>query len=230
MKKIVGFGDSFVFGSELKNNDDGSRSWIAQAAQELGCQYQTTAVPGCGNDAIARQIYEYFRNNPVEDTLAVINWTWTSRWDFYIVEHETWITLGPTCVPDKLRHLVEQTEAHDIVDFYRSRANSSLTWNKTRNLQTIYAAQAYMRQRGIRSVQTYMDSELFSTEFHAPDYIRELQDLVQPHMLNFEGMNFVDWSYHHGYKVTQPGLHPLEQAHAAACALWKDHYKQALNL
>lgn len=27
MSKIVSFGDSFIFGSELKNNPDGSKSW-----------------------------------------------------------------------------------------------------------------------------------------------------------------------------------------------------------
>ena len=230
MKKIVGFGDSFVFGSELKNNGNGSQSWIGQAAQQLDCQYETTAEPGCGNDAIARQIYKYFANNPVNDTLAVINWTWTNRWDFYIVEHETWITLGPTCVPEKLKDLVEQTEAQDLIDFYKQRANSSLIWNKTRNLQTIYCVQSYMRQKGINSIQTYMDSHLFDTEYHALDYIIELQNLVKPDMRNFEGMNFVDWSYHHGFEVTDIGLHPLEQAHAEACKLWISHYRQALGL
>jgi hypothetical protein len=228
MKKIIGFGDSFVFGSELQNNHDGSQSWIGQAAQKLGCDYLTTAVPGCGNDAIARQIYSYFSNNPVSDTLAVINWTWTNRWDFYIVEHETWITLGPTCVPEKLKDLVERTEAEDMIEFYKHRANSSLVWNKIRNLQTIYAVQSYMRQKGINSIQTYMDNHLFDTQFHAPDYIKELQNLVNPDMQRFEGMNFVEWAYHNGFPVTDPGLHPLEPAHAAACELWIDRYRQAL--
>ena len=50
--KIVSFGDSFVFGSELKNNSDGSQSWIAQAARNLGVDYETRAIPGCGNEAI----------------------------------------------------------------------------------------------------------------------------------------------------------------------------------
>jgi hypothetical protein len=230
MKKIVGFGDSFVFGSELQNNHDGSQSWIGQAAQKLGCDYLTTAVPGCGNDAIARQIYSYFSNNLVSDTLAVINWTWTNRWDFYIVEHETWITLGPTCVPEKLKDLVARTEAEDMIEFYKHRANSSLIWNKIRNLQTIYAVQSYMRQKGINSIQTYMDNHLFDTQFHAPDYIKELQNLVNPDMQSFEGMNFVEWSYHKGFPVTDPGLHPLEPAHAAACELWIDRYRQALEL
>jgi hypothetical protein len=48
-------------------------------------------------------------------------------------------------------------------------------------------------------------------------------------MLTFEGKNFLDWSYSHGFAVTQPGLHPLEEAHAAACDLWQPVYAQALN-
>jgi spermidine/putrescine-binding protein len=230
LKKIVGFGDSFVFGSEQQNNIDGSLGWPGRAAQALNVDYTTTAVAGCGNDHIARQIYSYFANNPVEDTLAVINWTWMSRWDFYIVEHETWITLGPTCVPAKLKNLVDQTEAHDMIDFYQTRANSSLIWNKVRNLQTIYAAQAYLKQRRIKNIQTYMDYQLFDQTYHAPDYIKELQRLVFPDLQLFEGLNFVDWSRKKGFVVTDIGMHPLEDAQQAAAQLWRTQYVKQLEL
>jgi hypothetical protein len=230
MKKIVGFGDSFVFGSELVDNHDGSKSWIAQAAHNLDCLYSTTATPGCGNDHIARQIYSYFENNTVENTLAVINWTWINRWDFYIVEHETWITLGPTCVPEKLKNLVSRTDAQDMIEFYKHRANSSILWNKFRNLQTIFAVQTYLKSKNIANVQTYMDYELLSRQWHAPDYVQVLQDLVEPDLELFEGQNFVDWSYKNGFEVTTAGLHPLTDAHVAACALWQDRYEQALNV
>ena len=59
-KKIVSFGDSFVFGNELKDNEDGSRAWPSLAAQDLGCAYETMSVAGCGNENIARQLYKYF--------------------------------------------------------------------------------------------------------------------------------------------------------------------------
>lgn len=225
MKKIVGFGDSFIFGSELSNNSDGSKGWPGLVAKSLGYNYHTSAVPGCGNDHIARQIYSYFSNNSAENTLAVINWTWASRWDFYIVEHETWITLGPTCVPEKLKNLVDCTQAEDMIAFYKNRANSSLLWNKFRNLQTIWAAQQYMEFKGIKSVQTYMDYELFDQQWHAPDYIKELQELVKPALQLFDDKNFVDWSHSFGYPVTIEGMHPLEQAHQAAAKYWKDVYK-----
>ena len=93
MTKIVGFGDSFVLGTEIPDNWQGLMGWPALAAKELGFDYETTAVNGCGNDHIARQIYSYFSSNETKNTLAVINWTWTQRWDFYITEKETWITL-----------------------------------------------------------------------------------------------------------------------------------------
>ena len=229
VKKIVSFGDSFVFGSELENNNDGSMSWIGLVAKNLGHEYHTSAVPGCGNDHIARQIYTWFSNNSADDALAVINWTWMNRWDFYIVEHETWITLGPTCVPEKLKDLVDRTQAEDIIDFYNTRANSSLIWNKFRNLQTMYAVQTYLKQKNINNIQTYMDYELVDQQYHAPEYIQELQTLVRPDLQLFDSLNFVDWSCKHGFTVTDPGRHPLEDAHLAASALWQGVYQTALN-
>jgi hypothetical protein len=232
MKKIVSFGDSFVFGSEQKQNYDGSLGWVGRAATSLGVEYETLSVPGCGNDHIARQIYSYFENNPVKDTLAVINWTWGNRWDFYISQCETWITLGPTCVPEKLKDLVSRTEAQDMIDFYKNRANSSILWNKFRNLQTMFAVQSYLKSKNITNIQTYMDYMLFDREhnIHSPDYVQVLQNLVKPDLVLFEGQNFIDWSYKNGFEVTELGLHPLEDAHIAACNLWIDRYAQALNV
>lgn len=230
MKKIISFGDSFVFGLELNHNLDGHRAWAGLAAKKLHVDYHTCAVSGCGNEHIARQILTWFENNPVEDTLAVINWTWMNRWDFYITEHETWITLGPTCVPQKLAHLVNQTQAQDMVAFYQQRANSSLIWNKFRNLQTLFAIQSYLSLRNITAIQTFMDTEMFDQQWHAPDYIKILQNLVRPKLELFEGLNFLDWSRKQGYAVTEPGWHPLEQAHQAASELWMSRYQQALSL
>jgi len=234
MKKIIGFGDSFVFGSEQKNNFDGSLGWIGRAAKNLRCEYNTLARPGCGNDYIAQQIYRWFSSNTNDNTLAVINWTWISRWDYYIVDHDIWITLGPTCVPELLQNLVTYTQAEDMIAFYRTRVNAGILWNKFRNLQTICAVQSYLKQKNITSIQTYMDYNLFdmAREHDAltPDYINELQKLIYSEMQLFEGKNFVDWSKHHGFTVTDPGLHPTEDAHIAAAALWQDQYAKALNI
>jgi hypothetical protein len=230
MKKIVGFGDSFVFGSELANNTDGSKSWISQAARRLGVDYETTAIPGCGNENISRQILTYFSNNPSNNVLAVVNWTWGARWDFYVPGKETWTTLGLSCVPPKLAPLVGLNEAEKILEFYNKYPGHSTLWDKFRTLQTIYSAQQFLKHINVPSIQTYMDAEMWDTTWHAPDYIKTLQDLTKEPLQTFEGLSFLDWSYKNKFKVTEVGLHPLEDAHAAACALWQDRYKQALNV
>lgn len=228
MTKIVGFGDSFVWGSEIPDNHDGSLAWPSLVARTLNVEYETLAEPGCGNDAIARQIYHYFSNNDSKNILAVINWTWTLRWDFYLGNKETWITLGPTCVPDKLLHLVDHVQAQRVVEFYKDYTNISILWNKFRNLQTIFAAQQFLKIHNITAVQTYMDDILFSTEWHAPDYVKQLQNLVRPDMSTWDGKNFLDWCRMRGHKITDPGLHPLASAHEDAASYWKETYAQAL--
>jgi len=227
--KIVGFGDSFVYGSELQNNDNGDKSWVAQCAKKLGADYETTSVPGCGNENISMQILTYFANNPKENTLAVINWTWGARWDFYIPGKEKWTTLGLSCVPSILEPLVGIDEATKILEFYNKYPGYSTLWDKFRTLQTIYSSQQFLKLHNITSVQTYMDYEMWDTKWHAPDYIRTLQDLTKEPLQTFEGESFLDWSYTNGFEVTDIKLHPLEQAHAAACELWVGVYEQALN-
>lgn len=227
--KIVSFGDSFVFGSELADNHDGRCGWIGQAARLLGVEYETLSTPGCGNENITRQILTYFSNNPSDNVLAVINWTWGARWDFYVSGKEKWTTLGLTCVPPKLEPLVGIEEAEKILDFYNKYTGRSILWDKFRTLQTIYASQQFLKGLGVPSIQTFMDYEMWDTTWHAPNYIKTLQNLTKEPLQNFEGLNFVDWSKKNNFFVTDPGLHPLEDAHSAACNLWADTYAQALN-
>lgn len=234
-KRIVSFGDSFIFGTEQANNDDGHLGWPGRAANKLGCDYQTLAGPGKSNDFIAQQIYSYFSKNSADDTLAVINWTWISRLEFYVLDKQTWITLGSTCVPTLLEHLVTRAEAEDIVEFYHRRLNAGILWNRLRNLQTINSVHAFLKEKNVVSIQTYMDYDMFDMECRhealTPDYINELQKMIYPKLELFEGnKNFLDWSYQHGYYVTDPGLHPLEDAHASAAELWMPKYAQALGL
>ncbi len=58
--KIVSFGDSFIYGSELKQQ---AHSWVSQCAEKLGVEYETKAKAGCGNENILQQILSYFSNN-----------------------------------------------------------------------------------------------------------------------------------------------------------------------
>ena len=178
-KKIVSFGDSFIFGSEMLNNDHGQLAWPGLIADELGVEYETCAVPGCGNEAIARQIYTYFSKNPREKTLAVINWTWSMRWDFYMQHTDTWVTLGPTCVPEKLYQHLEHKEAEHLIEFYKNYTGASDAWNRYRSLQAIFSAQQFLKINQIPTIQTYMDSWLFA-KFNIGDRIEHYNSCKDP--------------------------------------------------
>lgn len=226
IKKIVSFGDSFIFGSELANNYKGQAAWPGLIARDLGLDYETRAVPGCGNENIARQVLEYFSENDHKETLAVINWTWAIRYDFYMLPAESWVTLGPTCVPRKLDNIVPTSEAERVIGFYQDYLGASTVWDRFRSLMPIYATQQYLESKNISNVQTYMDYDIFDTEFHAPNYIQELQKLTRPSMQDWEGMNFLDWCKSKNFEITEPGWHPLEQAHQEAAKFWKERYMQ----
>ena len=227
IKKIISFGDSFIYGSELTDNTNGSKTWPGIIAQELDCNFQTCAVPGCSNDHIARQIYSYFSNNS-QEVLAVINWTWIERVELYC---EKWITLGPSCVPRTLSWLNDESKANEILNFYKNFGRS-IIWNNFRNLQTIASVQHYLEQKGIVSIQTYMDYELFDLTQPSlnPDYLQELKKLVEPKLSLFDqNLNFLDWAKINNFTVTDPGWHPLEDAHQAAANLWQTRFKEKLQ-
>lgn len=160
--KIVGFGDSFILGSELLFAD-GRRAWPARAAKTLGIEYETVAMAGVGNEAIAQQIFEYFCTNDHNNTLAVVNWTWHMRWDFWINKHRVWVGLGPTCVPEKLYALVDQPAAQEMIRFYNQYIEPNEVMNKQRSLMAIYAAQRYLYCNNIKNIQTYMDTNIWDT-------------------------------------------------------------------
>ena len=226
--KIVSFGDSFIFGSELKNNNCGTKAWPGLAAKKLGYTYETLSESNCGNESIAIQIMHYFANNKAKDTLAVINWTWLHRWDFYVVPAEEWITVGEACMPWKLERVIELTKAQEVLQFYNKYANSSLLWNKFRSLQTIANIQQYIKEKNINAIQTYTDRHMLDKEFHAPDYIKELQHMISPYMNDWEGKTFLEWCSDKQFEITEM-LHPIEQAHQAAADFWIPVYKQRLE-
>lgn len=184
--KIVGFGDSFVYGNELSDNHDGHRAWPGLAASDLGYEYEARALAGCGNDRIAKQVYEYFGQHKTDNTLAVINWTWHMRWDFYFGEASQWITLGPTCVPAKLQHDIGLLQAQHTVNFYKEHIESNTLWNLFHNLQTIFACQQWMHCKGVRSVQTYIDPCLVNKTLG--DRLDHYRSVKSPHwpVINIE--------------------------------------------
>ena len=249
-KKIASFGDSFIFGWEMEDNEAGEKTWPALAAAELGVDHVRCSSPGVGNDRISTQVYEYYSNKQNHQDLAVINWTWTLRWDYYIFfdNWETWTTFGPnqknpfteglghekireigkSWMPSFKNKLPEEKISH-VKDTYDYFIKENQEYNKFRALQTISSCNHFLKHHNIKSVQTFMDFEIFDKEWHCPPHINAIQDSIEPEMRNFNGDNFLNWSRKKGFAITEPGWHPLDDAHVAAAKLWVKEYQQILN-
>lgn len=194
---LTSHGCSFIYGSELSSP---SLSYSALIALKLGFEHQCCAIPGAGN----LQIMESVLLHAGKSDFCIINWTWIDRYDFVPAEHESWFTLRPGLdhqhAPYYFRHLHGQ---------YRD----VLT-----NLVYISTAIKFLQHTQTPFVMTYMDNLLFESihpQWHEPQAVTYLQQQVEPHMHDFDGKNFLDWSRDRSYEISDL-WHPLDEAHSAA--------------
>jgi len=219
-KKVIAFGDSFTRGDELADcpavSDEhplahSTRTWCALLAHKLGIEYDCRAMGGRGNQYIGWQI----ANRLGSDTLFIVNWTYFERFDYVDIDSDRWTTVHPRH-EDKLNHY-----------FYRNL--DSDIWNLHRNLQQMHSAISLLKQHNIDFIMTCLDNNYcadFNTfrpagskvSTHWKNVIANLQAQIIPHMVDFEGMSFLEWSRHNNFEFG-PNGHPLEKAHieAAKC-------------
>ena len=258
--KIVSFGDSFIFGSEIEGNYDGSAGWPGIAAKKLGKDFVSKASPGSSNSSICRRVLDYYSDPNNSNDLAVINWTWSHRWAYFINKFDlnTWINFGPVKAKNPFAELQEienidlkknkfsekfikktyscgpflkdQHYQKNLQEMYIEYISDNQLMNKFNSLQSLYCTTAFLLTNEIKFLQTNLDEELFESKWFCDGYINELQKYILPHMNSFDGLNFLDWSREKNFKITKPGWHPLEDAHHAAAEYWLPTYKKLLNI
>ena len=72
-----------------------------------------------------------------------------------------------------------------------------------------------LKQKNIPFIMTYMDELMFDQHWNTTPAILELQAQITPHMTQFDGQTFLEWSRSNGYPESDTG-HPTEVAHNAA--------------
>ncbi len=197
---IVSCGDSFFYGSDLR---DPNSTWPALVAQKLGVEHHCLAQPGVGNLRIIQQVIEALDRFGPRATYLV-NWTWIDRFDYVHNQDAQWHTIRPAL----------NDSPND--DLYYRHFQGELS-DKFRNL--IYVSHACDIMQGHRCVMTYMDRLLLDQQWHAPAYVQVLQNNIRQHLRDFDGQTFLEWSRDHGFAESQ-GWHPLEAAHVAAADHW----------
>ena len=94
--KLVGFGCSFTYGSELVDPSIGedhhantryrnNNVWLGRLARNLGFQFDNLAQPANSNFAIAQQVSNYFLEtyNPQDEIIVCVAWTEKMRMSWY---------------------------------------------------------------------------------------------------------------------------------------------------
>ena len=221
---LKSFGCSFIFGTDLADDGAGKDSarfsyltWPSLLAQDLNYDYDCFARPGIGNFRILESILT--QSTQTDPSVFVINWTWIDRFDYTIpatgrfngrdlVASDVWKTVMP----------VDNTVV--AKNYYRD-LNSQLR-DKLATLTYIKTAIDALQQQNIPFIMSYMDELIFETQWHTTPAIRYLQNCIRPHMFNFDGQNFLEWSKKKGFPISET-LHPLEQAHQTAFELIKSY-------
>jgi|VirMetMinimDraft_7_1064189.scaffolds.fasta_scaffold05679_4 hypothetical protein len=223
--KLKSFGCSFIYGNDL--HDDGrdedwstpsAYTWPGVIATRLSVEYQCFAKAGSGNLQILDKILTHVA---IEDTstVYVIGWTWSDRFDFVATDpdprwRDDWRTICPIT-------------NSKIADHYYRELHSELR-DKLSTLIHINTAIDILREKNIPFVMTYMDDIIFDRQWHAPLSVYSLQDRVRPHMHNFDGKTFLDWSRDNSFEISATN-HPLEPAHVAAADYMFDRVSAEFN-
>lgn len=217
--KLKSFGCSFVFGTDLPNDEDGpmatpsDHAYPVLLANQLDMPWACHARPGAGNFEILNRILtEISKGEPM---LAVINWTWIDRYSWI---DETQYRPNHPYNPLGWRSILPvETDAR--AEFYYRNLHTQLR-DKIETLICIKSAIDCLRSAAVPFIMTWTDYLIWETKWHCPDSVAWLQAQIGPWLTDFDGKNFVDWSRDRGHNISAT-MHPLESAHRdAADFLW----------
>lgn len=209
MGKLIAFGDSFTWGSELKDEvESNSRhyshyTWPALLAKENNQEYHCLAKPGAGNHTIARNVLANLDTINSADTV-IVNWTYIDRWDYYNLQDNKWHTVRPS------------SNTTTLFDRYYYKYFQSELWDKFESLKLFVLVYDMLNKLNIKLIMTCNDPLVFDTKFHAPKYITVLQDTIKDKIQYFEDRGFYRWAKFHKFPLGPKNSHPLEEAHQKA--------------
>jgi hypothetical protein len=215
---IQTFGDSFLFGADLKDckdkiGDVGEHSvltWPALIAKRLNLKYECHAESGRGNYAITFKIFQHASRN----SLNIINWTWIDRFDHHF-----------RCVgwPDTIR-----PNDDEVSSFYYKNIHTEFD-DKFKNLLAIHSVSEYLRNNKFPFIMTYMDHLLLNVEYNTGVVIIKLQEMIKKNLKTFpNNQTFLEWSCANNYPESD-NWHPLEQAHEEAAKIWLPIYEKEIS-
>jgi hypothetical protein len=240
--KLIAGGDSFVWGSELKDHKHGGpgghsmSTFPALLATEYGLDYECVALPGSGNDSIARRVMEACYDQT--DILVLVSWTWTARYEFWVTQQEKWETISSAQYE---RRNGSVGLSKDFIQTFFNDVGFSDYWETYSSLREITRLQDHLTVRNIPYLFTISDNwfekvhclkdpdRVMESMHHHLDWRRWFffpQGERYPKTETPRG--FYQWAVEERYEQG-PQLHPLEDAHKSAARLISDRFLTLLR-
>jgi hypothetical protein len=185
---VVAGGDSFVYGSELADQmrDHTVSQYTFTALLSKDYEYKCVAVPGFGNDSIARTVIENCQQLHRQKLFVIVSWTFPGRYEFrfnYNTGQRTgnWYTITPWTTESvetikkeyvnqdywvELHHQqhLERAKKTGVADFAKTfyqHVGNSEYWEIYSTLKEIVYLQNYLKVNNIPYLFTCADSIIF---------------------------------------------------------------------
>jgi hypothetical protein len=220
MAKLIAFGDSFTWGSDMGDtmrieefrqkyaNSSiryhsmySRRTWQKHLADSLDMDYKCLAQEGCSNQTIHRRFFEALPLISPDDVVS-INFTWRDRHDFY--DGKKWNTIRPSGTEDN-----PQTKLYykHFQDPNQDQIESLTLLNNIIDCLELRGCTKY--------VVTCVDALMYNDPHHSSlEVIKALQNCHNDKITWFDGKGFYQWAQDNNYPIS-PMWHPLEEAHLA---------------
>lgn len=240
-KRVVSFGDSFIYGSELLD-DFGTinQQTVVKYPEEYPDKHKILLQRATGQSNVR------FNERASHSTWPALI---AKSLDISYVCHASPGASNQTILRQVLTHLNNLTSSDLVVigwtyinrwDFYYnddwvtirpdSSDNLSRTylkymqselWDKLETLKSIALVLSLLSAKGIETLITCQDRLIIDSTHNTDIYIEELQKEVCDKIVWFNNKGFNDWA--EGYPRGANG-HPLEEAHHAAFEYIRDNY------
>ena len=251
---IIVAGDSFVYGSELK---DPSQTF----PKLLSGEYEDVSWPGYSNDAIARTVIERCEQSRVSG--VIVSWTFPGRYEFRFnydtkQKKSPWYSItswtsnqNASTIEQEfinkdaniLKHHMDtiarakQTGVVDFAEVYYKHVGNSEYWEIYSSFKEIVYLQNYLKVNEIPYLFTCADTYMFYPSTPIDTTLKSLFGQIDFDKWYFfpEGdewetttpRGFYQWAIENKYPVGT--THPLELAHADAAKLMKEKFNELVK-
>lgn len=238
MAKLIAGGDSFIYGSELKDSYKcpSQFTYPALIAKELKMEYICAAQPGASNSAIRRLVMNACETYKDDIGFVLVSWTFLGRYEFKF--DETWEQITAWSIIDNIDDIKKEFHVDNPVVFdwhvkelknHKERGISQFAkifyhyvggfeyWELYTSLVELIMLQQYLQLHNIPYLFTSADHGLTNVDHFKNDatLITLLNQFDKKNWCWFPtNLGFYEWAKENEFPFGT--THPLEQAHVEA--------------